>query len=107
MPNRGTAWIVTERMHVDLHAALHVPGRKIPFSPHDKLEATKHIARALSYLHEMGVHHRDLKPANIMKAQGSSVWKLIDFGLATIRKRSDPTLVGGAMQGSPGYMAPE
>lgn len=66
------------------------------------------ILQALSYLHRRGILHCDLKPANLMCTQtknGSRV-KLLDFGLALLRRRSRQNL-DQVLGGTPGYIAPE
>ena len=71
-------------------------------------------ATALEAAHAAGIVHRDLKPANIFlvpRADGSTLAKLVDFGIAKVRDGGGPqgagiTRVGSAL-GTPQYMAPE
>jgi serine/threonine protein kinase len=68
------------------------------------IEVAIQIARALGYLHDLGVVHRDLKPSNIMRRADGSL-ALVDFGIA---KRADHHLtVHGQPMGTPTYMSPE
>ena len=66
------------------------------------------LACALDYLHGSGMIHRDLKPSNVMVNRSGNV-KLMDFGLAMpVVTLDDQTRVAsGALEGTPGFMAPE
>jgi transcriptional regulator with GAF, ATPase, and Fis domain len=59
------------------------------------------VARALRALHERGLLHGDVKPANIVVSDDLKSCKLIDLGLAVELGQ------GGALGGTPGYLAPE
>ena len=71
------------------------------------LQASIGIAEA----HARGIIHRDLKPANLFlttRPDGTSLIKVLDFGIAKATKQFDHTLTqDAAMIGSPGYMSPE
>jgi hypothetical protein len=87
--------------------------RSLP--PADAVALGIRIARALVYMHAMGVLHRDLKPSNIaFSATGAA--KLLDFGLATLVSSStgvDNGPFGGVgtirerLVGTPAYVPPE
>lgn len=63
------------------------------------------IVSTLEVAHDAGILHRDLKPANIFLLENGGV-RLLDFGMARLRKAAPLTAVGTAM-GSPSFMAPE
>jgi serine/threonine-protein kinase len=55
-----------------------------------------------------GIVHRDLKPQNVFLTDGPvPVWKILDFGVATLTEESSGTLTQGGIVGTPNYMAPE
>jgi eukaryotic-like serine/threonine-protein kinase len=70
------------------------------------------VCSGLTEAHEAGIVHRDLKPENLMAVQrrdGTEHAKVLDFGLAKLRERSDGGGVSssGQVLGTPYYMAPE
>jgi predicted Ser/Thr protein kinase len=99
-------------------ASEYVPGHTLreellhgPLSPLRALETARGIAGALAAAHAHGIVHRDLKPENVVRRDDGQV-KVLDFGLArTIAADSAATrtllTAGGAVLGTPGYMAPE
>ena len=77
------------------------------------LEIAYQIADGLAKAHAAGIVHRDLKPENVMVSKDGIV-KILDFGLAKLRKRQDdeasdgPTATrAGTVLGTVGYMSPE
>ncbi|WP_182867709.1 WD40 repeat domain-containing serine/threonine-protein kinase [Stieleria mannarensis] len=80
------------------------------WSPSDTIRLCLHFCEALSAAHDEGIVHRDLKPANMLVTD-DGVPKLIDFGLARIRRdnvddpRHEPTTE--AWIGTRSYMSPE
>lgn len=74
------------------------------------------LLRALAVTSEQGIVHGDLKPANVLVGP-NGVLKVTDFGVARFARAADPghepsgdrTLAhpGGAVIGTPEYMAPE
>jgi serine/threonine protein kinase len=62
------------------------------------------VLAGLEAAHAAGIVHRDVKPANVL-VDSTGHARLTDFGIATTA--GDPALTGGALIGSPPYMAPE
>ncbi len=94
-------------------SAAHGPGDRPPMllSPaglRDFLTLLARLCDVLAYLHGEGVVHRDLKPQNIIiRPDGTPV--LFDFGLASSFGAGgrEHLEVGGEVEGTPKYMAPE
>jgi serine/threonine-protein kinase len=79
--------------------------RRIGRLPRDRaIEVGRQICLGLSAAHDKGVLHRDLKPSNVM-IDGRGQVRITDFGLAV--PTAEPTEEGGALAGTPAYMAPE
>jgi len=92
------------------HCAANTGPMPIPVS----LNILNQICDALDYAHNLcdetgqplGIIHRDVSPSNIIVATGGCV-KLIDFGIAKVKARSNNTTLTGTVKGKFGYMAPE
>lgn len=70
------------------------------------LQACEAIAEA----HNAGIVHRDIKPANLFLARrsdGSSIVKVLDFGISKVIGATDGLTKTTATMGSALYMAPE
>lgn len=75
------------------------------FNERDSATMTRHLASALSYLHQRRIVHRDIKPENLLvdvDEAGNRVLKLADFGLA-----QEVTESLYMVCGTPTYVAPE
>jgi serine/threonine-protein kinase len=70
------------------------------------------VCGALQEAHELGIVHRDLKPENVLitrTAGGRDYAKVLDFGLAKLEQRKEPTSETDRQQivGTPYFMSPE
>ena len=72
----------------------------------DLVRFARGIAGGLAAAHREGVAHGDLKPDNVIACASGEI-KILDFGLAEMRKGTVPVAGAGAVAGTPGYMSPE
>jgi len=86
----------------------------VPMDPSPALAILRDVCAAVEAAHRQHFIHRDLKPENIFLASHDSGEraKVLDFGLAKLLTPSeqDPRIghtTGGAVFGTPLYMAPE
>ena len=82
------------------------------FPPPRALAVLEAVAGAVQLAHDHGVTHRDLKPANIVAhvfANGDRVYKVIDFGLASLKLPPEATrlTLPFTFLGTMAYAAPE
>jgi len=102
----GTPYIVMDLLDgSDVGAML----KKAPLPVATAVDFAVQACVALAEAHPRGIVHRDLKPPNLFvtrRADGSSLVKLLDFGVA---KAADELRLthSMAMLGSPQYMSPE
>ncbi|MFO0624430.1 MAG: serine/threonine-protein kinase [Polyangiales bacterium] len=77
-----------------------------PLSPRDAMRVAREVAEALGHAHARGVIHRDIKPANIFLCAQAPRSKVLDFGVAHMR-RAEKLTATGQVFGTPRYMSPE
>jgi serine/threonine protein kinase len=99
----GKPWLVMERVTArSLQEILEEDGA---LEPAAVARIGLDMLAALEAAHEAGIVHRDVKPANVLVDRDGGA-RLTDFGIATATGDSSLT-TGGALIGSPSYMAPE
>src|SRR3954470_4313066 len=99
----GRPWLVME--HVAARSLQEILEEEGPLAPAAVARIGLDVLAALEAAHEAGIVHRDVKPANVLvETDGHAC--LTDFGIATTTGDSSLT-TGGALIGSPSYMAPE
>ncbi len=108
----GAPFLAMEVLHgQDLQKLVRTRG---PLPPQEVVNMLTQVARALDRSHAIGIVHRDLKPENLFLHQredGTSVVKLLDFGISKLLNASATTAGGmtqtGEVMGTPLYMSPE
>ena len=120
-PESGVPFQVMELLDgEDVRALL---GRVGPLRPDVALRILAQACEGLAAAHAVSVIHRDIKPENLFLARGGDgevTVKLLDFGVAKIRRTPEAVGEGGALTapavsmtqsgqviGTPLYMAPE
>jgi len=109
--HEGLPFMVMEHLEGEsLRTRLGTRGR---LSLHETALIVRHVARALTQAHALGLVHRDIKPENIFitpSEDENEVIKVLDFGIAKVTDE----LIGhrdhtqtGAFLGTPHYMSPE
>lgn len=107
--DEGFAYLVMEYLEGQLLDEIVPTPQGLPLP--NALWIIDQLIAGLKAAHTQDIVHRDLKPANIMLihiAGGSSLIKLLDFGISKPLKEDDLNHTKmGMVIGTPGYMAPE
>ncbi|HEY9610202.1 protein kinase domain-containing protein, partial [Allocoleopsis sp.] len=65
-------------------------------------------AEILGNIHSSNIIHKDINPTNIVFNPETGILKIIDFGIATVLSRENPTLKNpNVLEGTLAYMSPE
>ncbi|KAL8151392.1 hypothetical protein V2J09_021200 [Rumex salicifolius] len=90
------SWFENEKLYIQMELcdySLSISSNSLPMEE-EVLRVMLQIAKALQYVHEKGMAHLDVKPDNIYVKNG--VYKLGDFGCATLLDRNLPIEEGDA-----------
>lgn len=106
----GVAYLVMELLEGEPISRMLEREKRVP-APR-ACEYTHQILEALEAAHALGIIHRDLKPENVFitMAAGKPVLKLIDFGIAKLKREGGQggnLTMAGIMMGTAEYCAPE
>src|SRR5690606_16798334 len=74
------------------------------------ISLAQQLASGLAHAHGRGVVHRDLKPSNVIVSKnekGEGIFKIIDFGIASLHDPNKTTTLAEKVIGTPRYMSPE
>ncbi|XP_026423076.1 wee1-like protein kinase isoform X1 [Papaver somniferum] len=92
-----TSWFENEQLFIQMElcdGSLSIKRSSQSFTEDEALDVMHQIALALMFIHERGIAHLDVKPDNIYVKNG--VYKLGDFGCATLLDKSLPIEEGDA-----------
>ncbi|MCL7033577.1 hypothetical protein MKW94_000439 [Papaver nudicaule] len=92
-----TSWFENEQLFIQMElcdGSLSIKRSSHLFTEDEALDVMHQISTALMFIHERGIAHLDVKPDNIYVKDG--VYKLGDFGCATLLDKSLPIEEGDA-----------
>jgi predicted ATPase/GAF domain-containing protein/tRNA A-37 threonylcarbamoyl transferase component Bud32 len=79
-----------------------------PLALQEFLTLAIQIVEHLGKIHAASIIHKDINPANIIVNTATKQLKIIDFGIATIFKRENPSLKNpNLLEGTLAYISPE
>jgi tRNA A-37 threonylcarbamoyl transferase component Bud32 len=100
--DRDPLYLAMERLHGETLAER--LRREAKLAPAALAELVRQVGAGLDAASRAGIVHRDIKPQNLFHDR---VWKILDFGVATLSEDGTGTLTHGGIIGTPSYMAPE
>jgi len=103
---RDSGYIFCAMEHVDGATVEERIDSEGPFDERLALYVVRETAKALTYLDHRGVVHRDIKPGNILITEDGTV-KIIDLGLAKLRRGMSLDSAAGVTVGTVEYLSPE
>ncbi|HEY9873413.1 MAG TPA: serine/threonine-protein kinase, partial [Candidatus Obscuribacterales bacterium] len=78
------------------------------FSLKEFLKIGIHITNIIGEIHQQNIIHKDINPSNIVFNPETGQIKIIDFGIATVLSRENPTIRNpNVLEGTLPYMSPE
>ncbi|KAA3475061.1 wee1-like protein kinase [Gossypium australe] len=92
-----SSWFENEQLYIQMELCDYSLSRKSStqlFTEGEFLRAMHQMAKALQFIHEKGIVHLDVKPDNVYVKNG--VYKLGDFGCATLLNKNLPVEEGDA-----------
>jgi serine/threonine-protein kinase len=107
-PATNAPFLVMELLRGDDLGAILKKSGPIPAA--EVVRLLTQAAKALDQTHAAGIVHRDLKPENLFLAtrgDGSSILKILDFGIAKVIADGNRATHATAGIGTPLYMSPE
>jgi len=112
-PNICTIYEIQEIAGQIFIAMAYIEGKNLdeiieqnPLKLEQALDIAIQVAEGLKEAHEKGIIHRDIKSANIMVTPKGQV-KIMDFGLAKLKGKTEKITKNGMALGTLAYMSPE
>ncbi|HIE01984.1 MAG TPA: serine/threonine-protein kinase PknK, partial [Thiotrichaceae bacterium] len=105
---KNTLVIVLEDFGAESLKAAFVQKEAARISVSNFLSLTVKIADALGQIHTANIIHKDINPANLVWNQRTKQLKIIDFSIASLLPRENPTLKNPEqLEGTLAYISPE